>query len=211
MFDAILFDLDGTLWDAVPEITLCWNKALEKHGVERPPLTEEEVRGCMGLPPDEIARRRMPGLTDRERRQVMEDCFQVENDYLAGHCAALYPGVPETLEALAGRYKLFVVSNCQDGYVQAFLKGSGLGAVFTDFECAGRTGKPKRENIRLVVERHGLTKPVYLGDTPLDCRSARETGVPFIHAAYGFGQVEGTPAIHSFPELPGLLEELGGV
>ena len=49
-----------------------------------------------------------------------------------------------------------------------------------------------------------------MGDTALDCRSAQEAGVPFIHAAYGFGQAEGVPAIHSLEALPSLLEQLEG-
>ena len=208
MFDGILFDLDGTLWDAVPEITLCWNQAISAAGVDRPPLTEEEVRSCMGMQIADIAARRLPGLSFERQMAVIDDCVTVENVYLARHGAAVYPGAGETLAALSERCPLFVVSNCQDGYIQAFFRGTGLGEYFTDFECAGRTGKPKSENIALVSARNGLKHPVYVGDTDLDRRSALEAGVPFVHAAYGFGKVEGVPAVHSFAQLPGVLEEL---
>lgn len=208
MFDGILFDLDGTLWDAVPEITLCWNQAISAAGVDRPPLTEEEVRSCMGMQIADIAARRLPGLSFERQMAVIDDCVTVENVYLARHGAAVYPGAVETLAALSERCPLFVVSNCQDGYIQAFFQGTGLGEYFTDFECAGRTGKPKSENIALVSARNGLKHPVYVGDTDLDRRSALEAGVPFVHAAYGFGKVEGVPAVHSFAQLPGVLEEL---
>ncbi len=208
MFDGILFDLDGTLWDAVEEITLCWNKALVKHKVERPPLTVEEVRSCMGMVIADIAARRLPGLSYERQMEIIADCVAIENEYLARHGAAVYP-TREELALLAGRCPLFIVSNCQDGYVQAFMQGTGLGEYFTDFECSGRTGKPKSDNIRLVVERHGLKRPVYVGDTELDCRSAQDAGVPFVHAGYGFGKVEGVPAVRSFSELPELLERLG--
>lgn len=208
MFDGILFDLDGTLWDAVPEITLCWNQAISAAGVDRPPLTEEEVRSCMGMQIADIAARRLPGLSFERQMAVIDDCVTVENVYLARHGAAVYPGAGETLAALSERCPLFVVSNCQDGYIQAFFQGTGLGEYFTDFECAGRTGKPKSENIALVTARNGLKHPVYVGDTDLDRRSALEAGVPFVHAAYGFGKVDGVPAVHSFAQLPGVLEEL---
>lgn len=208
MFDGILFDLDGTLWDAVPEITLCWNQVIQAAGVERPPLTVEEVKDCMGLRIVDIAARRLPGLSRERQLEVIEECCRIENDYLAVHGAGVFPGAEETLKTLSAQCPLFVVSNCQDGYIQAFFAGTGLGKYFTDFECAGRTDRPKAENIALVVERHGLKAPVYVGDTPLDCQSAQQAGVPFVHAAYGFGKVENVPAIQSLTELPALLETL---
>ena len=208
MFDGILFDLDGTLWDAVPEITRCWNQVIAAAGVAQPPLTVEGMRPCMGMLMDDIAARCLPGLSRERRTQVIEACFTQENAYLARHGAAVYPGAGETLKSLAARCPLFVVSNCQDGYIQAFLQSTGLGRYFTGFECAGRTGKPKSENIAGMVAKYGLKNPVYVGDTILDCTSAREAGVPFVHAAYGFGTVEDAPRVTAFDQLPGVLEAL---
>ena len=68
----------------------------------------------------------------------------------------------------------------------------------------------RSDNIALVVKRQGLKRPVYVGDTDWDYQAARRAGVPFIHAAYGFGQVEGVPAIRRFGELDGLLKTLDG-
>ena len=186
MFDSILFDLDGTLWDAVPEITLCWNQAIREAGVERPPLTVEEVRSCMGMQIADIAARRLPGLTWERQQEVIAECCRIENRTC----------------------KLFVVSNCQDGYIQSFFAGTGLGKYFTGFECAGRTDKPKAENIALVVRQYGLNDPVYVGDTALDAKSAAAAGVPFIHAAYGFGTVEGAPRLEKLSDLPELARRM---
>lgn len=208
MFDAILFDLDGTLWDSVPEVALSWSIGLVQKGVERPPITVEELRPCMGMVLPDIAARLLPDLPSEKQLEVIDHCCQVECDYLARHGATLYPGAEAALAALSKTYPLFVVSNCQDGYIQAFYQGTGMGRYFTDFECAGRTGRPKSENIALVVRRHGLKAPVYVGDTALDHRSAREAKVPFIHAAYGFGTVENVPAIRSLGELGDLLDTL---
>lgn len=210
MFDGIMFDLDGTLWDAVPEITASWNLVLTGSGVDRPPLTVEEVRSCMGMRIADIAARRLPGLSPQRQLELIDECCRVENEYLAEHGARVYPGAEETLSVLARRCPLFVVSNCQDGYIQAFFQGSGLGRYFQDFECAGRTGKPKSDNIALVAARHGLKKPLYVGDTDLDWKSAREAGVFFLHAAYGFGAVPPeVPAIQTLSQLPARLEQLG--
>ncbi len=208
MFDSILFDLDGTLWDAVPEITLCWNQAIREAGVERPPLTVEEVRSCMGMQIADIAARRLPGLTWERQQEVIAECCRIENEYLSAHGAAVYPGAEETLKELSRTCKLFVVSNCQDGYIQSFFAGTGLGKYFTGFECAGRTDKPKAENIALVVRQYGLNDPVYVGDTALDAKSAAAAGVPFIHAAYGFGTVEGAPRLEKLSDLPELARRM---
>ena len=205
---SIQLSYEGTLWDAVPEITLCWNQAIAGAGVDRPPLTQEEVRACMGMQIADIAARRLPGLTWERQQEVIAECCRVENDYLAAHGAAVYPGAEETLRELAGMCKLFVVSNCQDGYIQAFFAGTGLGKYFTDFECAGRTDRPKAENIALVVEKYGLKNPVYVGDTALDGKSAAAAGVPFIHANYGFGAVEGARQLERLSDLPRLVREL---
>ena len=64
----------------------------------------------------------------------------------------------------------------------------GFGKYFTDFACPGTTGLLKGDNIKLMVERHNLKAPVYVGDTYGDQTAAAEAGVPFAFAAYGFGE-----------------------
>lgn len=209
MFDSILFDLDGTLWNAVPEVAKSWTLGLKQLGINRPPITAEELFPCMGLLLPDIVDRLVPGLDREGQDRVIAHCCKVENDYLARHGAALYPGEEEVLAALSKKYSLFVVSNCEKGYIEAYFAGTGMGKYFVGFESAGNTGLTKAENIALVVKRHGLKKPVYVGDTALDYASAQAAGVPFIHAAYGFGKVDNVPAIRSFGELAGLLDTLG--
>ena len=94
---------------------------------------------------------------------------------------------------------MFIVSNCQSGYIELFLKKTGLAPYVTDTECFGDTGMKKAENIRLVVARNGLQQPVYVGDTKGD-------GVPFVHAVYGFGRaVQPEAVIETFPKLLTLI------
>ena len=108
-------------------------------------------------------------------------------------------------------YKLYIVSNCQDGYIQVMMKNGGLEKDITDFESNGRTGKFKADNICLVLERNGIPKEaaVYVGDTPMDEIATREAGLRFIHAAYGYGKAEAPDAvIGSIKELPEVLREM---
>jgi len=209
LFDSIFFDLDGTLWDAVSEIAASWNQTLTACGVARTPLTTEELRPCMGMLLPDIGAKLFPELPPQRRAEVVAQCCEAENAYLAEHGASLFPGVPEALEQLTGHVPLLVVSNCQDGYIEAFFQGTGLGRYFQDFECAGRTGLSKSGNIRLAAERNGFQHPVYVGDTELDAVAAKEAGVAFVHAAYGFGQVADVPAVGRLDELPALLAQMG--
>lgn len=185
--DGILFDLDGTLWDAVSEITISWNQALEQHPGLRPPITEDELRILMGKPMDEIADRIFP--REPRRMELLAECMAVENAYLQKHGARLYPDVVDTLQALHKEYPLYIVSNCQCGYIDAFLHAHQLEGLFDGFLCFGDTFASKGENIKTLVQRYGLQAPIYVGDTQGDKDAAAYAGVPFIYATYGFGLV----------------------
>ena len=137
--------------------------------------------------------------------ELFDRCCQVENTYLREHGGVLYPQLEETLEALSQKLPLFIVSNCNAEYIPCFLDAHHMHSYFQDWECIGRTGKQKWENILLVAERNHLKAPVYVGDTVLDQEAAQKAGVPFYHAAYGFGQVEGVPAAARFEDIPAAL------
>ena len=82
-------------------------------------------------------------------------------------------------------------------------------AFFRDIEMSGRTGMGKAQNIRILMARNGIGSACFVGDTDDDEKAARTAGIPFIWAAYGFGQAQATDAVmHSITELPGLLETI---
>lgn len=204
-YDGIIFDLDGTLWDASAELTASWNAVLQKQPDVPGTLTLEDLQGVLGLGAEDLTAKLFPYLSKERRMQIFNDCAAYECDYLSVHGATLYPKLIETLETLQQEHTLYVVSNCNDGYIQSFLKAHNAGRLFRDFECIGRTGLPKSENIKRIVARNHLQNPVYVGDTQWDFDAATAAGVPFIFAAYGFGCVSGTPAIQSPSELPALV------
>lgn len=204
-YDAVLFDLDGTLWDAVHTVVKIWNKVLVSVGLE-PTMNYDELSKCMGLRIEQIFDRVIPFATEEQREQIKEGCILTENEYLSECGGILYEGVEETLAKLKEKYKLYVVSNCQDGYIQAFFKAHDLKKYFDGYECAGRTGMSKGENIKLVAQREGLKSPVYVGDTIFDYQAAEQAGVPFIFAEYGFGEVEDAQmTANSFVSLSDIL------
>ena len=121
--------------------------------------TKEEYAGVMGLGMDDLAEKLFPYLSYERRMQVFNEDFKLECEYLAEHGAKLYPHMHETLKKLSETHTLCIVSNCDNGYIQAFLKAHNMAQYFTDYECMGSTGKPKADNIALVVEHNHLKAP----------------------------------------------------
>ncbi len=205
MVDSIIFDLDGTLWDSTQEVAVAFNKVLkEKHPEVKETVTVKDLKALFGRPLDEIGIELFQSIAEEEAVKVIKECCDYENEYLAEVGARLYDGLEETLRELVKSYQLFIVSNCQDGYIQCFFQANPhLEQYFTDFECPGMSGLLKADNIRLIMKRHNLKNPVYVGDTQGDATASKEAGVPFIFARYGFGEVkEYDLAVDCFSELP---------
>ena len=102
---------------------------------------------------------------------------------------------------------VFTTGMC--GYIETFLTVHGLEKYFSDTECNGGTGLSKGENIRLVMERNGIERAVYVGDTLMDMQAADQAGVPFIHAAYGFRKPDReTESIGEIGEIISVADKL---
>ena len=200
-FDGIFFDLDGTLWDASEGIALSWRQVLAEQPDFTRTLTMEDIDGCMGLTEEQIEEKLFPDFPPARQKELFDLCIQRECEYLRVHGGKLFPNVPEVLEKLSAQVPLFIVSNCESGYIECFLEAHQMHGYFRDFECIGNTGLSKAENIRLVAQRNGIQNPVYVGDTIWDKEAADGAGVPYIFAAYGFGNVENCPRIETFAAL----------
>ncbi|MBR4555569.1 MAG: HAD family hydrolase [Ruminococcus sp.] len=210
MTKGILFDLDGTLWDSSAIVAEAWNKCIEEKTDRPERVTVDDMHRFMGKTLDVIASMIFPTLSADEQMRIIRMCFVYEEEFIKANRPYFYENEEEILRSLVREgYKLAVVSNCQVGYIELYLYHCGFSSVFCDFESAGNTGLSKGQNIRLVMERQGIDKCVYLGDTAGDEEAAREAGVPFIHAAYGFGTPEAPDAsISSLAELSGAAGRL---
>ena len=209
MKKGIIFDMDGTLWDSSASVAGCWTDVLKNqyNGVRI--VTEEDLQSVMGLTMDKLATALFPDVEESLRMQMLEDCCNAENAYLEQHGAVLYDGLEDVLKQLKKDYHLYIVSNCQSGYIEAFLTYYGFGHYFEDIECYGNNQLKKGDNIRNVVERNHLEQAVYVGDIQGDYDASCEAGVVFIHAAYGFGTIEQEVVkIMSLQELPECVERV---
>ena len=131
----------------------------------------------MGMLLPDILHRLVPELDQERMKPILEEVLSEENAYVAAHGGVLYAEVEQTLAALSARCPLFLVSNCQDGYIEAFFQAHGLGRYFTDYENPGRTGLPKADNIALVVSGPAWGGPSHIGDTQGDYDAASKAGV----------------------------------
>lgn len=200
--DSIIFDLDGTLWDATKSIVRPWNEAAEEHGIDIE-ITQQDLQEVMGFTLDEIADKFFPDEAPETKKSILKTAVIKELIYLSDLGGELYPQLKETLRKLKSTYKLFIVSNCEMGYIEAFLDFHDMHRYFFDYEFIGRTHKEKSENIKMIAERNSLVHPVYVGDTIKDKTAAEKAGVDFIHAAYGFGEIDGNvKKINEISELP---------
>lgn len=205
----IIFDMDGTLWDSTENITKSWNEILEKRGFGHIKLTTEQVSKEMGKLMKDIADSLMKDIPCDIRYDIFDECLEYENQYLLKNGVKVYNGVEEVFKQLNKNYKVFIVSNCQEGYIPTFLEYYDFHKYVTDYEEAGRTGLIKSENIKLVINRNNLDMAFYVGDTLGDMKATDDAGIPFIHAAYGFGQVpKDRMKIDNIKDLPNLLEDL---
>lgn len=198
----IIFDMDGTLWDSAEGVASSWTEVVAKEYTPKRVITAEEIQSVMGKTMDKLSEAIFPTLPENERMELLEKCCNYENEYLRLHGGVLYPRLEETLQELQKKYHLYIVSNCQSGYIEAFLEYYGFGKYFDDIECYGNNGLEKGDNIRKVVERNELTEAVYVGDIQGDYDASKKAGIGFIHAAYGFGTVDAdVPRIETFSEL----------
>ncbi len=200
--DGIIFDLDGTLWDSTEPISRIWTSIINQYPEINRKITVKDLKSVMGKTLEEIGAIFFPEQSKETQKKLMDECCEKQCPILEKEGGILYPNVKETLEYLSSKYKLFIVSNCQNGYIPAFMKAHNLKAYFTDFECPGATGLSKGENNKIIIKRNKLNSPVYVGDTQGDADSAKFAEIPFVYAKYGFGQVKSPDyVIDTFSDL----------
>ncbi|HZH96531.1 MAG TPA: HAD family hydrolase [Flavisolibacter sp.] len=187
--DSLIFDMDGTLWDAVDTYALAWNKGLTARGIDKE-IDRQTFYSIMGAERKEALAYLLPEMQEKEREDVYEAVIKAQDELLPSEGGSLYKGVREGIQALSKKYPLFIVSNCSKDAICQFLDWSELSGYITDEMAHGVNSMPKHHNIRLLMDKHQLKTPFYVGDTDGDRLQSELAGVPFVFVSYGFGSTK---------------------
>ncbi len=208
MKKAIFFDLDGTLWDALSQITTSWNLTMKKyHYPYRFDL--ETVKSIMGLTPEETCQLLFKDKDLKEGLDIFHLLVKEEINYLSKHPGTIYENEDKVLSALSAKYDLYVVSNSDKGYIENYLSTCNKEKYFNGHICAGDLGLAKWQNILYLKEKEQIDEVIYVGDTLKDKIESEKADVKFIHAAYGFGKINNdTIKINNLTELILKVEEV---
>jgi len=187
--DSIIFDMDGTLWDAVATYTNSWNLVFDELNIDKQ-ISTDELAAMVGWEGKKVLATIMPEYDEETRQRIYARVNELRRELLPKNGGILYEGVKEGLEQLAGKYKLFIVSNCAVGVIRLFIDWAGIDEHIVDEIAYGTNYMPKHHNIKMLIDRHDLQKPIYVGDTDGDAEQSRLAGIPFVFVSYGFGQTD---------------------
>ena len=188
---AVVFDLDGTLIDSVPDIAAALNRGLALEG--RQALSEESVARLVGGGARELVARALGPVTPVTLVDRALANFLAFYEAEPAARTRLYPGARELLQALrdAG-VPLAICTNKPQALTSLILKRMNIAESFSAVWGgeAGKPLKPAAECLRTVCSAIGTTtaETLMVGDSHTDVEAARAAGCPVIVVAHGYEQ-----------------------
>lgn len=206
-YESIIFDVDGTLWDSRALLAQAYNAQLTEEGLGHIHVTDTILKPLFGKTMTALADGLFPMIAVPERYALMDRCILRMDAFLEKYSSPAigYPQLRPTMEHLAKKHRLFIVSNGQKGYSQMAAKKLELADLISGYLSFGDTGTSKGQTILRLMQQENIQSAVYVGDIQGDLDACREAGIDFIWAAYGFGKPESyTAKIHAFADLADL-------
>jgi len=199
--DSLIFDMDGTLWDNVDTYAMSWTIGMEKTGNDIT-ISREDIMGLMGKEVKAMLNVLVPDWTEEQHNELFNAVSESYIDLVPTMKPIIYDDVLQGLELLSKKYNLFLLSNCEKDGLVNFMNHTDTNHLIKDYMEHGMNLKPKHHNLQLLIDKHGLKSPVYIGDTESDSRESSKAGVPFVFVSYGFGFTDNySIKFDSFSEL----------
>ena len=204
----LIFDLDGTLIDSLPDLTDATNLIRANFGLPR--IGIAEVRKLVGQGARSLVERALPGATAAQVEDALEQ-------FLAYNCAHIadktrpYPGVPETLRELGGfGIPMVVLSNKNVDLCKEVLERLDMGRAFSEVYGADSFPfrKPSPEPVLAVLKefRISAAECVMVGDSINDIAAGGGAGVMTVGCSYGYGDPSELAGAHyQVADFPSLL------
>jgi phosphoglycolate phosphatase len=193
-FQAVIFDLDGTLLDTLDDIASSANSALVRYGL--PIHGVDEYRYFVGDGVTELISRALPA--EKRNDDVIADCVKAFRENYGRHWninTRVYDGVPELLKALAARHvKMAVLSNKPDDFTKRCIREFVPKQQF-EMILGQRDGIPRKPDpagALKIADILGITPSrfLFLGDSGVDIKTATRAGMFPVGALWGFRPVE---------------------
>ncbi|SDX19923.1 HAD family hydrolase [Paenibacillus sp. CF384] len=215
--DAIIFDMDGTLFETDTLLIHVHERIFETLRAEglymKPTPPVEKLLGCLGMLLEDIWRKVMPDGTEAAQRRADELLLQYELEGLEAGEGELYPHVAETLQSLKEQgFRLFVASNGLERYVKEVARYKGIAPLFDGLYSAGEYGTASKIYlVARLMEDHGVKSAWMVGDRSSDVEAGKSNGLGVIGCAYAvYGrkeELQGADALISdFRELLALTQ-----
>ena len=204
----IIFDMDGTLWDTVDSSYEAAKRVADKYD-EVKDISRETIQKGMGSSRVENGFNFMPYLEPDKRDFYMGKINDEVMKVIEEKGANIYDGVVDTIKELSKEYKLGIITNNNDKYVELFINFAELNGFFVDYLGTSGRDMSKTDAIRLMCERNNEPHSYYVGDIKKDKLACSAAGQTFIHARYGFDpNLECEYHIDSFSELKDLIKKI---
>ncbi len=216
----LLFDLDGTLVDSVPDLAFSVDIMMEKMG--HPVCGDERVRNWVGNGVERLVRRALTGAVEGEPDEVdFEKAYPLFMAAYAEHNgkrSRLYPQVKETLTALeTAGYQMGCVTNKAAAFTLPLLKQMGIFDHFKTVVSGDTLPKKKPDPMPLLhaASFFGVApeKSLMIGDSINDVKAARAAGFEIACMTYGYNhgvdirEAKPDAVMDCMSELPELLNQ----
>ncbi|MCP4405438.1 MAG: HAD family hydrolase [bacterium] len=201
-YDAIIFDVDGTLWNATAATAQGLEQALRELGLSTSPITAADVERVTGNPIDVCVKAWLPHVPESTFPTLIPLFASCEQAIVEREGGQFYEGVQAGLRTLASRFSLYLVSNCQHRYLDGFLAHCQARSCLKDWDCFGLSQCSKQDMLITMQQKHAIQNGIYIGDTRGDHQAATGAHLDFGYAQYGFGEIaDYTPRFPSFQHL----------
>lgn len=187
-FDLVIFDLDGTLTDTLEDLKNSVNYALSEFGF--PERSIDEIRSFVGNGVRKLVYLSVPESTSEE---TAEKCLETFKAYYKDHSLVKtkpYDGIVEVLETLKNQgVKTAVVTNKMHEAAKDIVRIFFDGLVdMTVGQIDGVAQKPEPDGINLVLKKLDVSKEkaVYVGDSEVDCITAKNAQIACVGVTWGF-------------------------